>query len=375
MSLSLLSSRGGGDDLDMDSMAESEIYTKDEDTDNVSSDDEIQRKATTTANRRYSIAELVNTLGNPEHSRTINSHSAAAGANNTHTNPELERRVLDFALAQQKRRDKYGAQKPWGIYGMYEHLAHVRIDLEWAEDAAWRRQHGEPYLAWADFDKARLRGMNRPWFTYGVILVCSIMLLVEFAVNDWKIEPMNVNPMVGPSKDTLITVGARDTNLIVAEGEWYRLISPLILHAGIIHYVINMLALWFIGGAIEQSHGVVNTVVLFLVPGIGGNILSAIFLPQYISVGASGGIFGLMGGCIADIGLNWSLLFIKDGDETESQVWRRNFFAVFFLFFEFVINIVSICDSTTVRNAAIAPDAYLFYRFLAADPRIGHTFH
>ena len=39
--------------------------------------------------------------------------------------------------------------------------------------------------------------------------------------------------------------------------------------------------------------------------------MSAIFLPEYISVGASGGIFGLIGACVADICINWSLLFSK----------------------------------------------------------------
>jgi membrane associated rhomboid family serine protease len=92
---------------------------------------------------------------------------------------------------------------------------------------------------------------------------------------------------------------------------------------------------------VEQCHGMVNTMALFIIPGVGGTILSAIFLPQYISVGASGGIFGLIGGCIADIGLNWRLLFIQHVDETPKQVWRRNFFAVFILFFEILFNIVS----------------------------------
>lgn len=61
------------------------------------------------------------------------------------------------------------------------------------------------------------------------------------------------------------------------------------LHAGIIHFVINMLALWFIGYAVEQSHGFFAAALLFILPAVGGTLLSAIFLPEYISVGASGG--------------------------------------------------------------------------------------
>jgi membrane associated rhomboid family serine protease len=287
--------------------------------------------------RHYSVKELVHSLGHDS------SGGGAASAAGRDGNPELERRCMDFRLAQRKRRDKYGASKPWGFFGMYQHLSSVRMDLEWAEDAAWRRQHGQPYLSWADFDAAfaSSSGRRRPLLTYALIAICTLLMVVEFAVNDWNVEPLSVNPMLGPSRETLIRVGARDSTLIVAQNEWYRLVSPLILHAGIIHFAINMLALWFIGAAIELSHGMLNTLVLFLVPGIGGNLLSALFLPQYISVGASGGIFGLMGGCLADIGLNWRLLFLRDAtDETEAQLWRRNFLTVFMLVAEIGVNIV-----------------------------------
>jgi len=294
-----------------------------------------QQQPQPAAARRYSISELVRTLGND--------HEDAASST-TPLPPELERRTRDFRLAQRQRRSKYGdtaSRSAHGVYGLYQHLSSVRIDLEWAEDAAWRRQNGMPYLAWKDFDEARLKGLNRPWFTYAFVFVCSIMLVVEFGVNDWKVEPLDVNPMIGPSVETLIKVGARDTELIVENGEWFRIFSPLILHAGIIHYLINMLALWFIGKAVELNHGMLNTIVLFMVPGVGANILSAVFLPEYISVGASGGIFGLIGACVADLGVNWRILFIKKGNETEKAVWRRNMVAFFILFVEIFINIVS----------------------------------
>ena len=280
--------------------------------------------------RHYSVSELVRTLGNHDESTTC-------------LPPEMERRTLDFRLAQSKRRTKYGAAHHLGgVYGLYQHLSSVRIDLEWAEDAAWRRQNGEPYLSWQDFDEARLQGIrNVPWFTYSLVLICSIMMIVEFGVNNWKVEPLSVNPMIGPSADTLIKLGARNTIMIVADGEWYRLFAPLILHAGLIHYFINMLALWFIGKAVEQNHGVLNTLVMFMVPGVGANILSAIFLPEYISVGASGGLFGLIGACVTDIAVNWKILSIRKPDETERQVWRRNAIALVILVVEITINLVS----------------------------------
>lgn len=53
-----------------------------------------------------------------------------------------------------------------------------------------------------------------------------------------------------------------------------------------------MLALWFVGAAIEMSHGWLAAMIIFLLSAVGGSILSALFLPEAISVGASGGIFG-----------------------------------------------------------------------------------
>jgi membrane associated rhomboid family serine protease len=279
---------------------------------------------------RYTIHDLVKTLGN---------ESSALDTSSTPLPVELEHRVRDFRLAQQKRRELHGIQKRWGIFGMYAHLASVRTDLEWAEDGAWRRLNGKPYLSWKDFDQARHQGANRPWFTYTIIFICSVMMVVVIGLNGWKFAPLDVNPLFGPSAQALLDAGARQTALIVDDGQWFRIFTPIFLHAGLVHYGINMLAFWFIGGAIEETHGIINTIVLFFIPGIGGNILGAIFLPQYVSVGASGGIFGLIGGCLADIFLNWNILFIKEYED-DTLTWRKNAVAIAWLVLDIVINVV-----------------------------------
>lgn len=271
--------------------------------------------------RKYTVKELI--VGLDENASTLP--------------PALERRVRDFKMAQQKRREKQGSSKPWGIFGLYQHLSDIRADLEWAEDAAWRRQQNEPYLSWSDFEETRKEGNhNRPWFTYTIIFICTIMMIVSISVNDWVFEPLAINPLLGPSSDALIDTGARSTDLIVNEGQWYRLLSPILLHAGLIHYCLNMAAMYYIGGAVEGSHGHASAAVLFLVPAVGGNILSAICLPQYISVGASGGIFGLIGGCVADISINWNLLFLKSMND-KAERWRH-MTVLFWLAFDIMLN-------------------------------------
>jgi membrane associated rhomboid family serine protease len=252
--------------------------------------------------------------------------------------PSLERRLRDFRFAQNKRRDKYGDDRPWGILGLYDHLAGIRIDLEWAEDAAWRREHNEPYLSWADFEATRREGFNKPFFTYILLVVCTTMLVISFGVNGWTIEPLSENPMIGPSSKTLKALGAKDTTLIVIGGEWYRLFSPMFLHAGLIHYFLNMLALWFIGSAVEQCHGFFAAAVIFVIPAVGGTILSALFLPEYLSVGASGGIFGLVGACLADIVMNWNLLFSKQVNFTDKGRTVKHGWVLVWLILDVVVN-------------------------------------
>jgi len=303
-------------------------------------DDEFERRLTSketprndapditnnTVAQKYSMDELIRALGDQSILNDLP--------------PELERRVLDFRLAQQKRRQKYGEQKRWGIFGMYAHLSNVRIDLEWAEDAAWRRSNGIPYYSWTDFDQTRQNTAPQAWFTYFLIFLCTVMMFLVFGLNGWKVESLKTNPLIGPSAEALIAAGARDTSKILEDGQWFRLFSPLVLHAGLVHFAVNMMALWFIGLVIEQNHGVLCTLLLFLVPGVGGNILSALFLSQYISVGASGGIFGLIGGCIADLILNWPILFIKSGEENENEARKRNIWTLIWLIFEIVLNLL-----------------------------------
>jgi membrane associated rhomboid family serine protease len=223
--------------------------------------------------------------------------------------PALARRIRDFQFAQEKRRKKYGDERPWGILGLYDHLASVRIDCQWAEDSALRRANGDSYLSWAEFDESKKGGSNRPYFTYILLVACTVVMIATIAVNGFKVEPLDENPMIGPSAQTLIKMGAKDSQKIVIEDEGWRLLSSTMLHAGLVHYFINMLALWFVGAAIEMSHGWVAAAIIFTISAVGGAILSALFLPEYITVGASGGIFGFIGACLADIVMNWKLLF------------------------------------------------------------------
>ena len=93
---------------------------------------------------------------------------------------------------------------------------------------------------------------------------------------------------------TLLNMGARSTPLI-REGEWWRLVSPVFLHVGLSHLVVNSVTLLYIGRYIEKFFGHWRMVVIYFVSALFGNFTSAAFMPSTISAGASTAIFGLFG--------------------------------------------------------------------------------
>lgn len=87
--------------------------------------------------------------------------------------------------------------------------------------------------------------------------------------------------------------------LAVADGELWRLLTSVFLHAGLLHLAFNMLVLIMIGPALEAILGHLRFVVLYVLSAIGGAVFSyALSAPLSLSVGASGAIFGLMGGLV-----------------------------------------------------------------------------
>ncbi|MBR2840441.1 MAG: rhomboid family intramembrane serine protease [Bacilli bacterium] len=80
----------------------------------------------------------------------------------------------------------------------------------------------------------------------------------------------------------------------ILNGEYYRLITGIFLHAGVLHLVCNCYSLYVIGMQLESFLGKLRFAVVYLLSGLAGSLLSIFFSNSY-SVGASGAIFGLLG--------------------------------------------------------------------------------
>lgn len=82
----------------------------------------------------------------------------------------------------------------------------------------------------------------------------------------------------------------------IADGEWWRLFTPMVLHGGGFHILMNSLVLWIYGPHVEAAFGTPRFISLYLIGGFVGSVASYSFSPPFIlGVGASGAIFGIAG--------------------------------------------------------------------------------
>jgi rhomboid protease GluP len=95
---------------------------------------------------------------------------------------------------------------------------------------------------------------------------------------------------------TLVRFGSGFNPLTIGAGEWWRLVTPIFLHGGLLHFAFNSYALLQLGPLVEEEFGTERFAVVYLVSGICGNAVSQILWPGIRhTVGASGAICGLIG--------------------------------------------------------------------------------
>lgn len=114
---------------------------------------------------------------------------------------------------------------------------------------------------------------------------------------------LNGGALLEPSSEVLIGWGANYTPLTLS-GQWWRLLSNVFIHIGVIHLLMNMYALIYIGAMLEPRIGTLRFVVAYLLTGIGASLVSLWWHPVVLSAGASGAIFGMYGVFLAMLTTN-----------------------------------------------------------------------
>ena len=127
---------------------------------------------------------------------------------------------------------------------------------------------------------------KQPIVTYIIMAICIILfILMELSGGS-------------TNSQTLLKYGA-NLDVLVKNGEYYRLFTCIFLHIGIMHLLCNMYSLYIIGREVENLFGKIKYIIIFILSGIFGSIMSLAFTHNTISAGASGAIFGLLGALLS----------------------------------------------------------------------------
>lgn len=122
---------------------------------------------------------------------------------------------------------------------------------------------------------------GKPKITY-VILYINLFIFLLLEINGGS-----------TNTDTLLQFGAKYNPAIVA-GEWWRIVTSMFLHIGLIHLMMNMLALYYLGTVVERIFGSKRFTIIYFLAGLAGGLTSFAFNFS-IAAGASGALFGLFG--------------------------------------------------------------------------------
>lgn len=172
------------------------------------------------------------------------------------------------------------------------------------------RPAGQPEIS---YDNETIRFaravLSRPYLFTIAILVANIFLFLLM----WRSSGMTFDSLLGFPGPVLVAYGAKVNRLIDQHPhQWWRFVTPMFLHGGLIHLLVNMYSLWMLGPYVEKLYGSAKFVFFWVVTGVAGVVASYLTVVQpgtplsvlgrFIfkthdnpSVGASGALFGLIG--------------------------------------------------------------------------------
>ncbi|MFV8752403.1 rhomboid family intramembrane serine protease [Nannocystaceae bacterium ST9] len=129
------------------------------------------------------------------------------------------------------------------------------------------------------------REPSRPWLCWS-LLVLNVLVWLAMVV-------AGVDP-IHPNAERLLAWGG-NLGLVTIQGQWWRLLSAMFLHAGLLHLGFNGYFLWAVGRVTEQVFGPAAFALIYLGSGLIASTVSLLWQPDVVSVGASGALFGVFG--------------------------------------------------------------------------------
>ena len=136
-----------------------------------------------------------------------------------------------------------------------------------------------------------------------IAILCAIFLIVNSViVSESELNQLASNKylayiinFLAGCEGKLGTIGSMSNTKVFGNGEWWRLFLHIYLHAGVLHMLFNVFALLFAGKVVEKKIGSLSYLLLFhMIAFVNATVICLIF-PNSTSVGASAGIFGMIG--------------------------------------------------------------------------------
>src|ERR1700692_2118771 len=149
------------------------------------------------------------------------------------------------------------------------------------EDSPYQRVESAP---WA---RRQSSSMAVTQAIFGINVAVFVVMLLS-----------GVSMLSNPSGQDLVRWGANFGPLTVG-GEWWRLLTCVFIHGGLLHIAFNMWCLWDLGRLAESVYGHWTFAAVYFLSGLSASLASVIWNPVILSVGASGAIFGIAGALIA----------------------------------------------------------------------------
>jgi membrane associated rhomboid family serine protease len=158
---------------------------------------------------------------------------------------------------------------------------------------------------------------KRSWnhFVFSFSVACCVLQVAAFAaavVYAGGFMPASENPGWGPYPYFLNVLGAKNAARILVEGEWWRLVSPLLLHSSVGHLVVNLIIQARLVVSLEQRWGHCRWLVVYICAGAYSTLASCVYFPDSLSVGSSGAICGVLGAGLLYMFVTWRQTELQD---------------------------------------------------------------
>lgn len=139
-------------------------------------------------------------------------------------------------------------------------------------------------------------GSKKKSYVTGILIAVNIIYFLYLEI-------------AGSSEDILFMLnhGAMFAPAVLIGKEYYRLLTAMFMHFGIDHIINNMIVLFALGDNLERALGHIKYLIFYLICGIGSNAISMILSgveSGAVSAGASGAIFGVVGGLLYAVSIN-----------------------------------------------------------------------